>query len=99
MTDIAQEWVRSMSIAWYAGEKGEVDKSLRCYQYAQEIVEKMGLPASVDINPELSLLRHRSGQAEGIITPFPPVEDAVMAVRLPDETQETSDAFGRGTCC
>lgn len=97
MTDLGQEWVRTMSLAWYAGEAGDHAKSLRCYKYAQELIDLAGLSQPVNVNPELSLLRHTSVDADGFISPLPPTEDMVMSIQLPSSHAEALDAEGMYT--
>lgn len=95
MSDPVQEWIRSMGIAWSAGESGDYEMSLRCYKYAQEMIDCINLPTPIDINPELSMVRHNpNASAKGYITPFPPTEDMVMSVQLPSELKESKDARG-----
>jgi len=94
MNNPVEEWIRSMSLAWYAGEMGDYGKAMRCYNYAQEMIEEMGLDTPININPTLSMLRHASGEAQGIITPLPPSEDMVMAIQLNGEGAEEEDSRG-----
>jgi hypothetical protein len=83
-----------MSIGFHSALNGAHKQAIRCYEYGQEMIDTLSLETPVDINPELSMLRHKQGRANGIITAYPPEEDMVMSIEFADMTHQSTDAIG-----
>lgn len=92
--NISDEWLRAVAIGWLAADNDEFEKALRCYEYAEEIADKINGDESLRINPDLCLLRHKSGKASGIIESVPPNEDSIITLEFPPETKESQNAVG-----
>lgn len=89
---LAEEWIRSTSIAWISAETGEYDKALRCYKYSDELAQQSS--HSIFMNPELSLLRHIEGDSQGYVSPLAPAEDAVLSLEVGYDSYEHIDSRG-----
>jgi len=89
---LADEWIRSTSIAWLSAEAGDYAKALRCYQYSDELAQQSSY--SIFMNSELSLLRHKEGHAHGYVSPLAPSEDVVLSLEVGYENYEHVDSRG-----
>jgi len=96
-TNPSEMWIGYTRAAWALAEDGDYENALLHYQAADDIAVDIGASSPFWHNPELSLLRHRAGKADGIVRPLSPTEDTVLALQmLPDKT-EGIDAYGMDT--
>lgn len=92
MPAITLEWLRAMHIGWASAEAGNFDQAKRCYEYANEITGTMAELNQIEVNPDISLLRHRQGEGNGLIHSLPPDEDMVISLEFPPEIHESPTA-------
>jgi hypothetical protein len=69
--------------AWRHSRNGDVGAALAAYRMAERM-----LPSG-SLNPELSILRHNVGSAEGGITAISPTEDRVISFFMSETTIES----------
>ena len=77
-----------IGMAWNCSSAGRDKEALDFYRQIDG-----ALPAG-RLNPELSLLRHTVGTAEGWVLPIPPNENDVLSFRLENGVPEHDDAYG-----
>ena len=84
----AKDWTDAFLQAWMYAESGEYDQALACYEEADRLDRRFS------VAPELALLRHREGHAEGRVQPMPPSEVSVLAFTFEPHVTEAPDAYG-----
>jgi len=82
-----------MYIGWRKAEEGDYATAYRCYEYMNDVISEVNELSYAQTPPELQLLRHFEGEAEGTVKQFPVNENMVMSMELRTAYQETSDAF------
>jgi len=75
-----QMWADLAGRAFIEAEMGNVAEALEYYRRADQLTRSHSLP--VRLNPELSMLRHMKGEAEGGVISMPPNEDWIVSVQL-----------------
>ena len=79
---------QAMAMAWNCSANGRADEALEYYRMIDEALP-MGR-----MNPALSLLRHRVGDADGNVLAIPPNENDVLSIRMDAGHAEHDDAYG-----
>lgn len=97
---MSTEWSDLVGTAWHCAEKGDFDQALACYKHADMLGAGAFPGQPLLLNPELSLLRHKAGIAEGCVRQLPPNEDAIITINLSNVSPngESSDAKGMVQC-
>ena len=85
--DQKTRWTQLCGAAWNYAAAGEISTAIELYRQASE-----DLPG--EINPQLSVLRHSIGEAEGRVTAAPPNEMDIISFQIADANPESADAFG-----
>jgi len=92
MADVVDEVIRSMYLGWMKAEEGDRDTARRCYSYVNDLVSEVNELNHTQTSPDLQLLRHFEGKADGIVKQYPLNENMVISVEMRVQQEETNDA-------
>lgn len=94
MSEEYQSWVNAASLGWEYAEAGKFGEALEQYQFADYLARNYWPETPFWVNPELSLLRHKTGSAEGYVRPYSQTEDVVVAIEVRGGVEEEGPQVG-----
>ena len=88
ISEDATAFISAAVYGWELSSAGKIDQARQAYLKADRLLSEGSL------SPDLSILRHNVGKACGEVIPYPPTEDRVVTIGLPETSFEEDGHLG-----